>query len=147
MAYKMKPHSPYHGMQFIWNLSGEICPYQGFSNRTTDIELFQRIVLECRKIKPRRAPTVSSTAEMNPNGVMDTATAFAVYDCGDPIQVLEYAQKISPAKNGNVSYGTALWTIAYFNFKLFKLNRSTWENFPNLCNPLLKQELVTKTSP
>jgi hypothetical protein len=143
MAYKMKLKTPYKGMPFIWNLSGDIGDEESNKNFKTDVELFQRLVIANYKLKPTKRPVSSSIGQLTGNGIMDGTTATYVYHVSLDSRTVGDARQINPAKNGTLSYGGPhLWTIGYVNHRLFNLDRAVWENFPQTCSPTLKQELL-----
>jgi hypothetical protein len=147
MAYKMKLTTPHKGMPFIWNVSAEIGPYEGLSNNKTDIELFQRLLITKRVYAPTKYPLCNAIHKISPNGIMDTITGLEVFNCACLDELVQHSRVISPAKQGKVSYNAdRMWTIAYLNFRLFQLNRTVWESFPETCSPILKQQL-TMSSP
>jgi hypothetical protein len=80
-------------------------------------------------------------------GTMNVETAFEFYHGGVLHRAMSESQILSPAKGGNVSFGPELWTIAYLNHRLFAGARAAWEDLPNVCSPILKAALTTKTAP
>jgi hypothetical protein len=146
MAYKMKLNAPYKGMPFVWNLSSAIGPLEEERNNKTDVELFQNLIRINTIHKPSQKPLRSTIAKISVNGIMDAVTGLYVYHAAYDETLVTDARRISPAKNGNASYGDGrLWTIVYLNYRLFSLNRAAWESLPESCSPMLKQELLTKT--
>jgi hypothetical protein len=148
MAYKMKLSVPYQGMPHIWNVSAHVGVTRDCPNQRDDVELFQRLIIERYKVVP---PKISRAAgismPVNASGQMDTQTGFEVFWAGDRNKPTSNSEKISPARGGSVSYGSGMWAIAYWNWRLFKAAPQVWENLPNLCSPSLKNALLTKTTP
>jgi hypothetical protein len=148
MAYKMKLATPYKGMPFIWNISQKVGVRDSCENLRDDVELFQRMIL--MRIKyPRKTLRPSSINDLTiATGEMDTQTGYEIYWWNGPEMTVADAEILSPAKNGQVSYGGGgIWKIVYLNHKLFTLNKNEWENFPDTCSAPLKLALTTKISP
>ena len=78
---------------------------------------------------------------------MDVSTGFEIFWVGNLARSLEDASVISPAHGGSISYGAGMWAIAHLNVKLHEASAEVFENFPDLCSPMLKSTLLTKTSP
>jgi hypothetical protein len=78
---------------------------------------------------------------------MDVSTGFEIFWVGNLARSLEDASVISPARGGSNSYGDGMWAIAHLNPKLHEASAAVFENFPNLCSPMLEAALLTKTSP
>jgi hypothetical protein len=148
MAYKMKLNSPHQGMSYIWNISAPVGVLGGLPNMPDDVELVQRLIIERYKRVPPKTPRAGGIPFIqNATGEMDVQTGVEIYWAGDHSKRLDYAETISPARGGAISYGTGFWTIAYLNSKLFTHARTVWENLPDLCSPMLKHALLTKTAP
>jgi hypothetical protein len=148
MAYKMKLATPYNGMPFIWNISQKVGVSDSCENLRDDVELFQRIVL-IRNKYPRKTLRPATINDLTiATGEMDTQTGYEIFWANAPAMTIQDAQILSPAKNGQVSYGGGgIWKIVYFNYKLFTLNKNEWEKLPDTCSAPLKLALTTKTSP
>ncbi len=148
MAYKMKLNSPYQGMTYIWNISAPVGVLGELPNMPDDVELVQRLIIERYKRIPPKTPRAGGIPFIqHATGQMDLQTAFEVYWAGDHSKALKVAETISPARGGSISYGTGFWTIAWLNSKLFTHARAVWEGLPNLCSPILKSALLSKTAP
>lgn len=148
MAYKMKLNSPYQGMTCIWNISAHVGVLGELLNKPEDVELVQRLLIERYKRIPPKTPRVGGIPFIqHATGQVDLQTGFEIYWAGEGSKPVEYAETISPARGGSISYGTGFWTIAYLNYKLFKDARAVWEDLPNLRSPMLKNALLTRTTP
>jgi hypothetical protein len=144
----MKLNTPFRGMPFIWNISDKVGVLNDCANLRDDIELFQRLVLFRNKY-PKKIQRAAGIGELTiANGVMDTQTAFEVYYWTPGDQSIEDAQTLSPARNGQSSFGGGhVWKIIALNFGAFSRSKQDWENLPNECSATLKIALTTKTSP
>jgi hypothetical protein len=148
MAYKMKLYTPYQGMPHIWNISAHVGVYAEFPNMPEDVELVQRLLIERYKRIPPKNPRASGIPFIqHATGRMDLQTGFEIYGAGNGGNTLDDSKKISPARGGSVDYGSGMWSIAYMNHKLFMHAQAVWEDLPNLCSPMLKNALLTKTTP
>ena len=148
MAYKMKLNMPYQGMPHIWNISRHVGVRDPAENLSNDVELVQRLIIERYKVIPSKVPRSPGIGSLSSaTGQMDTQTAFDIYWAGDGGKPLRDAETINPARGGNLNYGSGFWTIAYLNFKLFKHAPQVWANLPEICSPMLRAELLSKTTP
>lgn len=148
MAYMMKLTPPYKGTAFIWNISKHVGVLGSCANMSDDVELVQRLIIERYKVAPSKTPRASSIGYLqSATGMMDVKTAFEIYWAGDRPKPVTYAEQISPAKFGSISYGDGFWTIGWLNYKLYSSVPQVWSNLPNICSPQLKMALLTKTSP
>ena len=151
MAYKMQLKMPYQGMPFVWNLSSKVSVVAGDApNLAEDIELWQRLRVERLKRLPpktKKSPVASIRRIQMPSGVLDVETAFDLLYCGLPSESLNDALSLSPARDGQSSYGKHIWTIVWANHRLYQADRYAWEYLPEVCSPGLKQSLLTKTRP
>jgi hypothetical protein len=148
VAYKMKLNVPYQGMPHIWNISAHVGVLAEFPNMPEDVELIQRLLIErYKRIPPKHARTGGIPFIQHATGRIDLQTGFEIYWAGKRDNTLEDSEKISPARFGSVDYGSGMWAIAYMNFKLFSNAQTVWENLPDLCSPMLKNALLTKTMP
>ena len=148
MAYKMKLHSPCRGMPHIWNISREVGVLVTAANTIDDVELIQRLIVERYKVAPSKTPRAPGIGSLTAvTGQMDTQTGFDIFWAGDVDKKLSAAEEISPARGGTISYGSGYWTIGYLNLKLFTHAPQVWAMLPELCSPILKMALLTKTSP
>lgn len=126
MAYQMKLNTPYKGMPHIWNLSATIGPLATAINNPDDIELFQILLTEKRKVKPPKRPMTQSIPNITVNRTMDAVTGLNVIYSGLTDGTLEDALVVSPAKSGQSSYGKSIWTIVHLNHLLFQANLQVW---------------------
>ncbi|MBK9573282.1 MAG: hypothetical protein IPO43_11360 [Rhodoferax sp.] len=148
MAYKMKLHMPCRGMPHIWNISREVGVKGTAANNMDDVELVQRLILERYKVAPPKQPRAGGIGWLTAvTGQMDTQTGFDIYWAGAESKPLSDAEEISPARGGTISYGSGYWTIGYLNLKLFTHAPQIWAVLPELCSPVLRMALLTKTSP
>lgn len=148
MAYKMKLHSPHEGMPHIWNISREVGVRGEAANCVDDVELVQRLILERYKVVPSKTSRADGIGWLTTvTGQMDAQTGFEMYWIGNSSKTLSDAEVISPARGGTLRYGSGFWTIGYLNWKLFAHAPEVWTMFPELCSPMLKAALLTKTSP
>jgi hypothetical protein len=141
MAQLMKLTIPYDGMPFIYNISQKVGVFKENPNLNQDVELVQFLlskriaVAPYKKLKSFPAPAVT--------GALDAGTVVQMFLASDFEEPAKYAAEISPARDGKVKYdGVHYWTIAYLNWKLFKVDKATWENLPNLVSPALKAQLA-----
>jgi hypothetical protein len=144
MAYTMKLLSPYQGMKFIYNITGKVGLEEDNANFPTDVELVQHLIAQRLQVKPYRG--LRSFSPPRVHGTMDEVTAMHVFCNGNPPGTMEDALCISPARNGQATYGESIWTIVWMNYKLFLHNRQAFDDLPSKVSPMLKQQL-SKTTP
>jgi hypothetical protein len=148
MAYKMNLSYPQEGLSFIWNISQPVGVEAEQPNLQDDVELIQRLFVESIKIGGSHSPRARGIGmPSSTSGQMDLATGFEIFWIGDQKIPHKETFQISPARHGSLMYGARYWTIAFLNVKLHSLSASTWENLPDLCSPMLKTALLTKTWP
>jgi len=153
MAYKLNLSRPYHGMSHIWNVSDQVGDPTKCRNNPTDVDLVSLLIGAYIRFGGGDPPKMHSACKQPflVNGQMDVNVAFW-------IRLLNYSSHgrgmswtdggiISRARKANYSNG--IWSIVRLNYVLSSKNRPLWEDFPNhaQCPPLLKRELLSKTSP
>lgn len=133
MAHKlMLPHKP-HGMPFLWNVDLHVGELAACSNRPTDVELVQFLIIGSLSFlshKTARAAGILKQTHLalRPNGVMDAVTAYWLLSSQVTSKVLNGQGVVdgfvSPAKMG-ADLGT--WWIGRVNLAIFNANRYAWE--------------------
>lgn len=146
MAQRLNLSRPFHGMQFIWNVSEHVGDTTSCTNRATDVSLVKILIGETIRGRPPSWLNAALRVPFQINGQMDPLTAYWIrlFNADHSLRLSQQKDGIvSPARGAQFAPDDT-WTIVKLNWAAKQADPNRWQNLPNHpnCSAALRSELT-----